>query len=138
MHEVLARISATVSEMNAQKIVAREEIYSLNQEYARLREDLTAEAEVSEYLSRKSFDLRAEHDKLKEEVAGLAKLREECDRLRADLAAKTEVADTFERQASKCDEMYSQQFTEWNRCRVHDFRGSLAWLSAAAPAPRKR
>ena len=74
-----------------------------------------AEAEVSESLSRKTFDLSAECDKLKEEVAGLTKLREECDSLRADLAVKMEVADTFERQASKSDEMYSQQFTEWSK-----------------------
>ena len=76
---------------------------------------MTAEAEVSESLSRKAFDLRTEHDKLKEEVAGLVMPREECDRFRADLAAKTKVTDTFEWQASKSDEMYSQQFTEWSR-----------------------
>ena len=70
-----------VSEMNARKTVACEEIYSLDQEYDRVRDDLTTETKVSESLSWKAFDLHVEHDKLKEEFAGLAKLREECDRL---------------------------------------------------------
>ena len=58
------------------------------------------ERKVAETTVQEAWNLHAERDKLKEELAGWAKLWEECDHLQGDLVAQTEVMQTSVPKAS--------------------------------------
>ena len=75
MQDVLASISAKVSEINDPNTSALETIYSLNLECDRLRADLAMETNVSLCFVQEASDLHDERDKLKQQVDSLITLQ---------------------------------------------------------------